>query len=122
MFKRAKRANFRRRNESDEDEHDESQQQQQQHSLAPTAFGPVGVEIPFMETNNTTTAAPSSTDNCHSNGFLANINSVRAVKKEKKGKEAAPLPTPTKPSLLSFDDEEGNLVITNAKVASRLAG
>ncbi|XP_028277282.1 PAX3- and PAX7-binding protein 1 [Parambassis ranga] len=102
MFKKAKRANFRRRNESDEEEHDESQQQ----SLAPTSFGPVGVEIPFMETNNTTTAAPSSTDNCHRNGFLANINSVRAVKKEKKGKEAAPLPTPTKPSLLSFDDEE----------------
>lgn len=108
MFKKAKRANFRRRNESDEDEQDS---QQQQPLLAPTSFGPVVEEIPFMEaSNNSTTGAPGVTDNCHSNGLQANLNNVRAVKKEKKGKEAATAPAPTKSILLSFDDEEGNLV------------
>ncbi|XP_022065045.2 PAX3- and PAX7-binding protein 1 [Acanthochromis polyacanthus] len=101
MFKKAKRANFRRRNESDEDEQDESQQHP---SLAPTSFGPI-VEIPFMETCNINdTAAPSCTDTYHSNGFQGNI--VRAIKKEKKTKEVVILPAPTKASLLSFDDDE----------------
>uniref|UniRef100_A0A3Q0RUJ3 PAX3 and PAX7 binding protein 1 n=1 Tax=Amphilophus citrinellus TaxID=61819 RepID=A0A3Q0RUJ3_AMPCI len=77
MFKKAKRANFRRRNESDEDEQEESQQPQ----LAPTMFGPT--EIPFMETSsNNATGAPSATESYHSNGLQA--NSLRAVKKEKK--------------------------------------
>ncbi|XP_072230322.1 PAX3- and PAX7-binding protein 1 [Leuresthes tenuis] len=100
MFKKAKRANFRRRNESDEDEETKPQ------SLAPTSFGPV-VEIPFMESSvNTPASAPGSTDSSHSNGFMANIINVRAVKKEKKAKDPAPVPPPTKASLLSFDDEE----------------
>ncbi|XP_030601621.1 PAX3- and PAX7-binding protein 1-like [Archocentrus centrarchus] len=104
MFKKAKRANFRRRNESDEDEQEESQQPQ----LAPTMFGPT--EIPFMETSsNNATGAPSATESYHSNGLQA--NSLRAVKKEKKGKDTAPVVGPTKASLLSFvDDEEGSEV------------
>ncbi|XP_070700402.1 PAX3- and PAX7-binding protein 1 [Pempheris klunzingeri] len=112
MFKKAKRANFRRRNESDEDEQEESRQP----SLAPTSFGPVVEEIPFMETStNSVTVAPSSTDNYHSNGFQATTNTVtlRAVKKEKKGKDntTVPAPGPTKASLLSFvDEEEGSEV------------
>lgn len=108
MFKKAKRANFRRRNESDEDEQEEGRQP----LLAPTLFGPVGEEIPFMESsNNSGTTAPSSTDNIHSNGFLSSPNIFRAVKKDKKPKEPAALTVsaPTKASLLSFDDEEGNL-------------
>ncbi|XP_017273664.1 PAX3- and PAX7-binding protein 1 [Kryptolebias marmoratus] len=96
MFKKAKRANFRRRNDSDEEEPEESR------SLAPASFGPV-VEIPFMETSSVT-GAPSSADNSHSNGFL--LSSVRAVKKEKKAKDVAPVLPPTKASLLSFDDDE----------------
>ncbi|XP_037603683.1 PAX3- and PAX7-binding protein 1 [Sebastes umbrosus] len=117
MFKKAKRANFRRRNESDEDDPEESrQQQQQQQPLAPLSFGPVAEEIPFMETSSSSssvTAATSSTESYHSNGFQALGNSIRAVKKEKKVKEAAvvaaAVPTgPTKASLLSFDeDDEG---------------
>uniref|UniRef100_A0A3Q3EH62 PAX3 and PAX7 binding protein 1 n=1 Tax=Kryptolebias marmoratus TaxID=37003 RepID=A0A3Q3EH62_KRYMA len=100
MFKKAKRANFRRRNDSDEEEPEESR------SLAPASFGPV-VEIPFMETSSVT-GAPSSADNSHSNGFL--LSSVRAVKKEKKAKDVAPVLPPTKASLLSFDDDEGSEV------------
>lgn len=112
MFKKAKRANFRRRNESDEDEQEESRQP----PLAPTSFGPVVEEIPFMETfNSSISAAPNIADNYHSNGFQVNVHSIRAVKKEKKVKDIAPVPGPTKASLLSFDDEEGNF----AKLASQ---
>ncbi|XP_019941625.1 PAX3- and PAX7-binding protein 1 [Paralichthys olivaceus] len=111
MFKKAKRANFRRRNESDEDEQEEGQQP----PLAPTSFGPFVEEIPFMETSSSSssfTAAPSSADSFHSNGFLSNLNSVRAVKREKKVKDVvAVVPGPTKASLLSFhDDEDGSEV------------
>uniref|UniRef100_A0A3Q3VYA7 Uncharacterized protein n=1 Tax=Mola mola TaxID=94237 RepID=A0A3Q3VYA7_MOLML len=102
MFKKAKRANFRRRNESDEEE-----QESQQPLLASTLFGPVVEEIPFMETsNNSVTGVCSTTENHHSNGFQANVNSLRAVKKEKKSKDISMVPGPTKASLLSFDDDE----------------
>uniref|UniRef100_I3JAY7 PAX3 and PAX7 binding protein 1 n=1 Tax=Oreochromis niloticus TaxID=8128 RepID=I3JAY7_ORENI len=108
MFKKAKRANFRRRNESDEDEQEESQQPQ----LAPTMFGPT--EIPFMETSNSNaTGAPSTTESCHSNGLQG--NTVRAVKKEKKVKDTTAVPGPTKASLLSFVDEEGNFEVFRVK-------
>ncbi len=113
MFKKAKRANFRRRNDSDEDEQEESRQP----PLLPTSFGPAVEEIPFMETSNNTvniTGTPNSTDNFHSNGFQANVNSIRSAKKEKKGKDnvTAAVPGPTKASLLSFDDDEGNVNVT----------
>uniref|UniRef100_UPI0037E9B37D PAX3- and PAX7-binding protein 1 n=1 Tax=Semicossyphus pulcher TaxID=241346 RepID=UPI0037E9B37D len=114
MFKKAKRANFRRRNESDEDEPDEGRQP----PLAPTLFGPIVEEIPFMETSsNSVTGATASTDNVHSNGFLANVNIIRAVKKEKKVKEPVniPVPAPTKASLLSFDDDEEEAEVFRVK-------
>ncbi|XP_062261808.1 PAX3- and PAX7-binding protein 1 [Platichthys flesus] len=109
MFKKAKRANFRRRNESDEDEQEEGQQP----PLAPASFGPVVEEIPFMEISSSSfTAAPNSADGYHSNGFVSHLNSVRPVKREKKVKEVvAVVPAPTKASLLSFhDDEDGSEV------------
>uniref|UniRef100_A0A1A7X464 PAX3 and PAX7 binding protein 1 n=1 Tax=Iconisemion striatum TaxID=60296 RepID=A0A1A7X464_9TELE len=95
MFKKAKRANLRRRNESDEEEHEENP------LLAPTSFGPI-VEIPFMETSSSTGAA-SSAESSYSNGFLS---SIKPVRKEKKCKDVVPVPLPTKASLLSFDDDE----------------
>uniref|UniRef100_A0A8C7YDX0 PAX3 and PAX7 binding protein 1 n=1 Tax=Oryzias sinensis TaxID=183150 RepID=A0A8C7YDX0_9TELE len=101
MFKRAKRANFRRRNDSEEDEQELSQPQ----ALVPMSFGPA-VEIPFMEKSSGGSGAPSGTDNVHSNGFLANINNAKGVKKEKKCKETPVQPLPAKVSLLSFDEEE----------------
>lgn len=108
MFKKAKRANFRRRNESDEDEQEESHQPQ----LAPTMFGPT--EIPFMETSNSNaTGMLSTTESCHSNGLQA--NSVRAVKKEKKVKDTTAVPGPTKASLLSFVDEEDGSEVFRVK-------
>ncbi|XP_011481656.3 PAX3- and PAX7-binding protein 1 [Oryzias latipes] len=101
MFKRAKRANFRRRNDSEEDEQEQSQPQ----ALVPMSFGPA-VEIPFMEKSSGGSGALSGTDNVHSNGFLANINNAKGVKKEKKCKETPVQPLPAKVSLLSFDEEE----------------
>lgn len=79
--------------------------------LAPTLFGPVVEELPFLETNNSVSMAPSFTEGRQSNGFLSNFNSVKAIKKEKKVKEIAPPPGPTKAILLSFDDDdEGNVL------------
>ncbi|XP_061558474.1 PAX3- and PAX7-binding protein 1 [Phycodurus eques] len=99
MFKRIKRANFRRRNESDEDEREENVQPM----LASTLFGPVLEEVPFLETssgNNNVSLSPRS------NGFGANFKSPKDVRRDKKGKESAPVLGPTKGSLLSFDDDE----------------
>lgn len=102
MFKKAKRANIRRRNESDEEEQDETRQP----PLASTLFGPVVDEIPFIETSsNSLTGLVGPTDNHHSNGIQA--YSVRAVRKDKKVKDVATVLGPTKASLLSFDDDEG---------------
>lgn len=101
MFKKAKRANIRRRNESDEEE-----QEARQPPLASTLFGPVVDEIPFIETSReSVTGLVGATDNHYSNGIQA--YSMRAVRKEKKVKDAGTLPGPTKASLLSFDDDEG---------------
>uniref|UniRef100_A0A3B3ZWX5 Uncharacterized protein n=1 Tax=Periophthalmus magnuspinnatus TaxID=409849 RepID=A0A3B3ZWX5_9GOBI len=95
MFKRAKRANLRRRNESDDEEMEESKDQP---LLAPTMFGPVA-EIPFMGTSN---AAEIS----QSNGSLFNSISSKPVKREKKSKDTAISQGPTAVSVLSFEDEE----------------
>ncbi|KAK5887473.1 hypothetical protein CesoFtcFv8_016073 [Champsocephalus esox] len=113
MFKKAKRANFRRRNESDEEELEEGR------SVPPISSGPAVEEIPFMETSISVTAAPISIDNFHSNGFPANVNTFRAIKKEKKVKDtpiiAATVPGPTKASLLSFDDDEDESEVFRVK-------
>lgn len=111
MFKKAKRANIRRRNESDEEE-----QETRQPPLASTLFGPVVDEIPFIETSRErVTGLVGATDNHHSNGIQA--YSIKAVRKEKKVKDAAIVPGPTKASLLSFDDDEGKFLFS-AKGAS----
>ncbi|XP_056449642.1 PAX3- and PAX7-binding protein 1 [Gadus chalcogrammus] len=101
MFKKAKRANLRRRNDSDEDE---------QPSTPAQTCGPVVEEIPFMETSF---AAVRAAEIQHgNNGFqYNNINhNLKPIKKEKKFKEICPPPAaiaaPSKASLLSFDDDE----------------
>lgn len=96
MFKRIKRANFRRRNESDEDEREENVQPM----LAPTLFGPVLEEVPFLETSSGSNDVSLSP---RSNGFGVNFKSAR---RDKKAKDGVPVLGPTKASLLSFDDEE----------------
>ena len=116
MFKKAKRANLRRRNESDEDEHEQQQQQ--------PPFGPPGVqeEIPFMETQSSAVSAGAATQNNGSNnnnGLFQSQSPVtfRAVKKDKKqgrGEAAAnTAATVTQvgiapKALLSFAEDEGS--------------
>lgn len=102
MFKKAKRANLRRRNESDEDEQEEGQQP----LLAPTLCGPVVEEIPFMESSNSLAGVRSTADIHHGNGLQA--NSVKAVKKGKSKDLVASALGGPKASLLSFDDDEGS--------------
>uniref|UniRef100_A0A8C5DGA0 GCF C-terminal domain-containing protein n=1 Tax=Gouania willdenowi TaxID=441366 RepID=A0A8C5DGA0_GOUWI len=82
MFKKAKRANFRRRNESDEEEQE---------------------------------GGSHSSQTCPSNGFLADVNSFRAVKRDKRPKEAAPPLVPSKASLLSFEDDEDDSEVFRVK-------
>ncbi|KAM6986286.1 PAX3- and PAX7-binding protein 1 [Aplochiton taeniatus] len=102
MFKKAKRVNLRRRNESDEDEKDDIQPPQQ---LAPQACGP---QVPFLEDvptqelDNTSSIAAVQ----HGNGFQS--QAIKSVKKDK-DKKTRDIIIPqgtTKGSLLSFDDEE----------------
>lgn len=113
MFKKAKRANIRRRNESDEEE---QETRQASTPLASTLFGPVVDEIPFIETSRErVTGLVGATDNHHSNGIQA--YGIKAVRKEKKVKDAPIVPGPTKASLLSFDDDEGKFPFS-AKGAS----
>ncbi|XP_061904667.1 PAX3- and PAX7-binding protein 1 isoform X2 [Entelurus aequoreus] len=103
MFKKAKRANFRRRNASDEEEHEEKVQPM----LAPTLFGPILEEVPFLEASNNNNNSYNVSLAHSSNGFTGGFNSSRASKKDKKPKESSAVVFgPTKASLLSFDDEE----------------
>ena len=103
MFKKAKRANLRRRNDSDEDE---------QPSTPAQTCGPVVEEIPFMETSFPVVRAAEVQHG--NNGFQYNNNNhnLKPIKKEKKFKEICPPPAaiaaPSKASLLSFDDDEGD--------------
>lgn len=98
MFKKAKRCNFRRRNDSDDEEkelgHDEPSEEAQQ----PCGPGGDSSHTPAAETLST---APH-TLNSHGNGVQA--GAVKLLKDKKKKKEARDEP---KASLLSFNDEEG---------------
>lgn len=106
MFKKAKRVNLRRRNESDEDEHEDIQQPQ----LSQQTSGPAVDEIPFIDSTNNL-AGFRTNDIHHDNGFQA--YSLKAVKKEKKNRDIVTTTTQVtltpKASLLSFADEEGNV-------------
>lgn len=107
MFKRAKKANLRRRNESDEDEKEDIQQPQPLQQTVLQPCGPFAEDTPARDFNvpNTDTLAGFRTmDVHHGNGFQP--NAIKAVKKEKKNRDVQ---GPPKASLLSFDDDEGRL-------------
>ncbi|KAJ3589177.1 hypothetical protein NHX12_010025 [Muraenolepis orangiensis] len=106
MFKKAKRANLRRRNDSDSDE---------QSSAPGQTCGPVVEEIPFIDTSFPAVQHGN-------NGFQHIINNnnnntiihnAKPIKKERRFKDVCPPPpspaavaAPSKASLLSFDDDE----------------
>ncbi|KAL0994931.1 hypothetical protein UPYG_G00129560 [Umbra pygmaea] len=104
MFKKAKRSNLRRRNESDEDEKDDNQPAQPPF-LQPC--GPVGDDGPMPE-------APSTEPFCGLSGDVATGNGVqsKAVRKDKRSRDVGGAP---KASLLSFDDDEDEAEVFRVK-------
>lgn len=106
MFKKAKRVNLRRRNESDEDEKEDIQQTPLPQQLAPQTCGPAAgaaaVDAPEFDNIDFAVGA-RNVDYHHGNGFQS--NALKAVKKEKKNRDTQG--GPSKASLLSFDDDEG---------------
>ncbi|XP_067113629.1 PAX3- and PAX7-binding protein 1 isoform X1 [Osmerus mordax] len=114
MFKKAKRVNLRRRNESDEDEKEDIQQSPLPQQLAPQTCGPAAgaaaVDAPEFDNIDITVGA-RNVDYHHGNGFQS--NALKAVKKEKKNRDAQG--GPSKGSLLSFDDDEEGTEVFRVK-------
>lgn len=96
MFKKAKRCNFRRRNDSEDEEREEGQQS-----------GRPGAEDSANPSESTTTTSPApapaaNTLNNHGNGFQPGAVKFNKEKKRKNENREEP-----KASLLSFHDDEG---------------
>lgn len=98
MFKKAKRCNFRRRNDSDDEEKEEVQDEPSQEALQPQPCGP-GRDSSHTVATETPTVI--NTLNSHGNGVQTG---AMKLPKDKKKKEVRDEP---KASLLSFNDEEG---------------
>lgn len=99
MFKKAKRCNFRRRNDSDEEEKEEVQDEPSQEAPQPQPCGP-GRDSSHSPVTETPTVI--NTLNNHGNGVQT--GAIKLTKDKKKKKEGRDEP---KASLLSFNDEEG---------------
>lgn len=92
MFKKAKRCNFRRRNDSEDEEKEENTQSGgpvAEDSAKPAACAAPGVNVL----------------NSHGNGFQSGLVKSNKEKEKIKKKENREEP---KASLLSFQDDEGN--------------
>lgn len=101
MFKKAKRCNFRRRNDSDEEEKEEIRDEPSQEVVQPQPCGPGGDSL------HTPAAEPLTavnTVNNHGNGVPTGV--LKLPKDKGKKKESRDEP---KASLLSFIDEEGKI-------------
>ncbi|KAI4896143.1 hypothetical protein NFI96_020014 [Prochilodus magdalenae] len=107
MFKKARRCNFRRRNDSEDEEKDESQIEQlqsaEQQQQQPAPCGPAAGGF-------CAASGDSNAVNSHGNGFQA--SAVKIAKEKKKKKEIREEP---KASLLSFNDEEDDTEVFRVK-------
>ncbi|MFT7818499.1 PAX3- and PAX7-binding protein 1 [Arapaima gigas] len=111
MFKKAKRVNFRRRNDSDDEEKEDSQQAETpSQPLQPC--GPVTEDVPARDPAACTPEGLPGTqaELHHGNGFQA--NPPKATKEKKKSREVREAP---KASLLSFHDEEEETEVFRVK-------
>ncbi|XP_036379986.1 PAX3- and PAX7-binding protein 1 [Megalops cyprinoides] len=106
MFKKAKRVNFRRRNESDDDDEKEDVQQPQ----LPPQPQPCGPATEEPEGCNPEAFAGVNLDAHHGNGLQS--NAIKTVKEKKKNKDTRDIP---KASLLSFHDEEEDTEVFRVK-------
>ncbi|KAI7793300.1 PAX3- and PAX7-binding protein 1 [Triplophysa rosa] len=104
MFKKAKRCNFRRRNDSEDEEKEENQQ----------SGGPVAEDSTKpSEANVTARAAPGvNVLNNHGNGFQSGLVKSNKEKEKIKKKENREEP---KASLLSFQDDEDDSEVFHVK-------
>ncbi|KAJ8266400.1 hypothetical protein GJAV_G00130010 [Gymnothorax javanicus] len=110
MFKKAKRLNFRRRNESDDEENEDNQS-----PPLPQPCGPAAEDASACEQEEGINPEPLAAVNIdlhHGNGFQA--NAVKAVKdkEKKKNKDSREAP---KASLLSFHDDEEDTEVFRVK-------
>ncbi|XP_062392561.1 PAX3- and PAX7-binding protein 1 [Sardina pilchardus] len=115
MFKKAKRCNLRRRNESDDEEKEDVQLQQQQQQLQQPLPQPMEVQPcgPVVEddidretkcnTSQTFSVTSAILDIQNGNGFQTATSKASKEKKRAKDNREAP-----KASLLSFHDDEGD--------------
>ncbi len=100
MFKKAKRCNFRRRNDSEDEEKEEGQQ-----SGRPVAEDSANPSESTITTTTGPAPAPApaaNTLNNHGNGFQPGAVKFNKEKKRKNENREEP-----KASLLSFHDDEG---------------
>lgn len=106
MFKKAKRVNFRRRNESDDDEKEDGREPQIATPPVPQQpYGPSGEEgsIRDPDAHNSEAVLGGTVTVHHGNGLQPSLG--KAVKEKKKNnKDARDAP---RASLLSFHDDEG---------------
>lgn len=100
MFKKAKRCNFRRRNDSEDEEKEEQQQ----------SGGPGAEDSASPSESGSGPAPGANVLNNHGNGFQP--GAVKAVKEKKKRKEIREEP---KASLLSFQDDEDEAEVFRVK-------
>lgn len=103
MFKKAKRCNFRRRNDSEDEEKEEGQQSGRPG--AEDSANPSESTITTTTTGPAPAAAPApaaNTLNNHGNGFQPGAVKFNKEKKRKNENREEP-----KASLLSFHDDEG---------------
>ncbi|KAF4081957.1 hypothetical protein AMELA_G00146230 [Ameiurus melas] len=107
MFKKAKRCNFRRRNDSDEEEKDEVQDEPSQEVPQPQPCGPV---VDSSHTPAAETLTAINAVNSHGNGVQ--MGAMKLPKDKKKKKECREEP---KASLLSFNDEEEDTEVFRVK-------
>lgn len=103
MFKKAKRCNFRRRNDSDDEEKEEVQDEPSQEVLQPQPQ-PCGPGADSSHTPAADTLTAVNAVNSHGNGVQMGVMKLSKDKKKKKEGREEP-----KASLLSFNDEEGTV-------------
>ncbi|KAL7847207.1 hypothetical protein SRHO_G00221870 [Serrasalmus rhombeus] len=104
MFKKARRCNFRRRNDSEDEEKDELLSAEPLQP--PASYGPAAAAAGDLGA----ASGESNAVNSHGNGFQA--AAVKTAKEKKKKKESREEP---KASLLSFNDDEEDTEVFRVK-------
>uniref|UniRef100_A0AAY4AGN2 GCF C-terminal domain-containing protein n=1 Tax=Denticeps clupeoides TaxID=299321 RepID=A0AAY4AGN2_9TELE len=121
MFKKAKRCNFRRRNDSDDEESEDAPRppltlqpqapQQQQHTAPLQPCGPAAAESASEPRASNAENCVGANSGLHQGNGI-NASALKAAKEKKRPKESRGAP---KASLLSFHDEEDDTEVFRVK-------